>query len=46
MPDRFQRTEMLLGPEAMHRLKESRVAVFGVGGTAEGRGGRGAGERH
>ena len=33
MPDRFQRTEMLLGPEAMHRLKESRVAVFGVGGV-------------
>ena len=27
MPDRFQRTEMLLGPEAMHRLGSARVAV-------------------
>ena len=33
MPDRFQRTEMLLGPEAMHRLGSARVAVFGVGGV-------------
>ena len=29
----FQRTEMLLGSEAMRRLAESRVAVFGVGGV-------------
>ena len=33
MSDRFQRTEMLLGPEAMHRLGSARVAVFGVGGV-------------
>ena len=33
MSDRFQRTEMLLGPEAMHRLGKARVAVFGVGGV-------------
>ena len=29
----FQRTQMLLGDEAMRRLSESRVAVFGVGGV-------------
>ena len=33
MSDRFQRTEMLLGPEAMHRLGKAHVAVFGVGGV-------------
>lgn len=33
MTERFQRTEMLLGPEAMHRLEKARVAVFGVGGV-------------
>ncbi len=33
MPDRFSRTEMLLGAEAMLRLKNSRVAVFGLGGV-------------
>ena len=33
MSDRFQRTEMLLGPEAMNRLGSARVAVFGVGGV-------------
>ena len=31
--DRFGRTTMLIGPEAMQRLKGSRVAVFGVGGV-------------
>lgn len=31
-PD-FSRTERLLGPEAMAKLKESRVAVFGLGGV-------------
>ena len=31
--DRFQRTEMLLGREAMERLSRARVAVFGVGGV-------------
>lgn len=33
MEERFTRTEMLLGLEAMDRLKNSRVAVFGVGGV-------------
>lgn len=31
--ERFQRTELLLGEEAIKRLKNSRVAVFGVGGV-------------
>lgn len=29
----FSRTQLLLGEEAMRRLKESRVAVFGIGGV-------------
>lgn len=29
----FSRTEALLGPAAMERLRESRVAVFGIGGV-------------
>ena len=29
----FIRTELLLGEEAMHKLRHSRVAVFGVGGV-------------
>lgn len=29
----FSRTELLLGAEAMERLKKARVAVFGVGGV-------------
>ena len=29
----FSRTEALLGPEAMARLKKARVAVFGIGGV-------------
>lgn len=29
----FSRTEMLLGAEAMERLKNARVAVFGIGGV-------------
>ena len=29
----FTRTELLLGPDAMEKLKSSRVAVFGVGGV-------------
>ena len=33
MQDRFSRTRMLYGPEAMERLAASRVAVFGVGGV-------------
>lgn len=33
MDSQFQRTEMVLGNDAMEKLKASRVAVFGVGGV-------------
>jgi len=33
MSDRFQRTRMLLGSEAMEKLRTARVAVFGLGGV-------------
>ena len=33
MENQFSRTEMLLGAEAMKRLFQARVAVFGVGGV-------------
>lgn len=33
MSEKFQRTEMLLGSDAMEKLKASHVAVFGVGGV-------------
>lgn len=33
MQNAFSRTELLLGQEAMHRLRQSRVAVFGLGGV-------------
>ena len=33
MLTQFSRTELLLGKEAMQRLEESRVAVFGIGGV-------------
>ena len=33
MLDQFSRTELLLGEEAMEKLKTSRVAVFGIGGV-------------
>lgn len=33
MSDQFSRTELLLGKTAMEKLKNSRVAVFGVGGV-------------
>lgn len=33
MYNEFSRTELLLGPEAMKKLKNSRVAVFGIGGV-------------
>ena len=35
MEDQFERLELLLGSEAIDKLKASRVAVFGVGGVAE-----------
>ena len=31
--DKFSRTELLIGADAMNRLKNARVAVFGVGGV-------------
>lgn len=33
MNGRFSRTELLLGGEAMERLRNARIAVFGVGGV-------------
>lgn len=33
MLNQFSRTELLLGEEAMERLRNSRVAVFGIGGV-------------
>ena len=33
MLTQFSRTQLLLGEEAMDRLKNTRVAVFGVGGV-------------
>ena len=33
MTDRFSRTEMLLGRDAMDKLRNARVAVFGLGGV-------------
>lgn len=33
MLNQFSRTELLLGKEAMQKLQNARVAVFGVGGV-------------
>ena len=33
MLNQFSRTQLMLGPEAMERLAEARVAVFGIGGV-------------
>ena len=33
MENQFERTELLLGAEAMERLRNSRVVIFGVGGV-------------
>ncbi len=33
MTDRFSRTELIFGKDAMKRLSETRVAVFGIGGV-------------
>lgn len=33
MENQFSRTELLIGKEAMERLKNARVAVFGIGGV-------------
>ena len=34
--DFLQRTEMLLGEEALRRLSHSKVAIFGLGGVGGG----------
>ncbi|MCR4925984.1 MAG: tRNA threonylcarbamoyladenosine dehydratase [Clostridiales bacterium] len=48
MPDIFSRTALLLGEEALKKLKNSKVAVFGIGGvggfTAEALGRSGVGQ--
>ena len=33
MDEKFSRTEMLIGNEAMKKLKDAKVAVFGIGGV-------------
>ena len=33
MEDQFSRTRLLLGKDAMEKLKNARVAVFGLGGV-------------
>ncbi|MDO5815091.1 MAG: tRNA threonylcarbamoyladenosine dehydratase [Methanobrevibacter sp.] len=33
MEDKFSRTEMLIGNEGMEKLKDAKVAVFGIGGV-------------
>ena len=33
MQDQYSRTQLLLGKEAMEKLRNSRVAVFGIGGV-------------
>ena len=33
MLNQFSRTQLLFGPEAMEKLRQSRVAVFGIGGV-------------
>lgn len=33
MPDQYSRTRLLLGADAMERLRSARVAVFGLGGV-------------
>ncbi len=33
MLTQFSRTELLLGKDAMEKLHDSRVAVFGIGGV-------------
>ena len=33
MIEQFSRTEILLGAEAMEKLYNARVAVFGIGGV-------------
>ena len=35
MLDQFSRTQLLIGKEAMEKLRNSRVAVFGIGSLLE-----------
>ena len=35
MLNQFSRTQLLYGKEAMDKLKNSRVAIFGLGGVGE-----------
>ena len=35
MLNQFSRTQLLLGKEAMDKLKNSRVAVFGIGESVD-----------
>ena len=35
MEDQYSRTRLLLGRQAVQRLREARVIVFGVGGVGE-----------
>ena len=35
MDEKFSRTEMLIGNEGMEKLKNAKVAVFGLGGVAK-----------
>ena len=37
MENQFERTELLLGKDAIQKLKNAHVAVFGVGGVEIGR---------
>lgn len=34
MPHEFSRTELLIGKEALSKLSQSKVAIFGIGGVA------------
>lgn len=33
MPNQFSRTELMIGSDALEKLKNSRVAIFGIGGV-------------
>ena len=35
MINEFSRSELLLGPDSMNRLKNTTIALFGIGGTKE-----------
>ncbi len=33
MPSQFDRTEKLIGKEALEKIKNSKIAIFGIGGV-------------